>query len=173
MILRFPLFGYSLNVKYVIGFLFCAVLAFVAFSTRPALAEAAAQCSQKENIFERLLCFADAAEAAENPDLCRAAADDGVKWQCLAIYAERKDLPALCHEIPAEDEEGQGLRDVCLSDIAAKRGAADLCAEIVTPGLRDSCYVKAMPENPASAYCGKIEDPGLKSLCTGEPVTIP
>jgi hypothetical protein len=137
----------------------------------PAETEADA-CLAETQVIEQLLCLADIAKRAADPEPCLRAAHEGVRWQCVAILAEHLKDAGLCRTIPRTDEEYQGLYDICLSDIAEVRQDPALCTEIETQGLRDSCYLKVVQRGASSELCARIVDPGLKSACTGEPVYL-
>lgn len=129
-------------------------------------------CLDEDNAYNRLMCLVDLGETKDGSGPCMAAEDPGIRWQCVAIVAERIDRPGLCGEIPVDMEDGRELRDVCLSDIAEARADGALCADIETPGLRDSCYLKVVRAGADAALCEEIGDAALKSACTGEPVTM-
>jgi hypothetical protein len=95
-----------------------------------------------------------------------------VRYQCYAIYAERRSNPDVCEEIPPKSADYIGLRDVCISDVAEKVGDFTLCEKVQTQGLRDSCYLKIFNKTGDTSLCEKIQDNGLKSGCTGKPVDI-
>ena len=129
-------------------------------------------CLGEGNAYDQLMCLVDLGEAERASAPCMAAANPGVRWQCVAIVAERIDDSGLCAEIPVDIPDGQELRDVCLSDIAEARASGALCADIATPGLKDSCYLGAVRAGADATLCGEIADAALKSACTGEPVTV-
>lgn len=136
-------------------------------------AEESELCSEfKADLVGQITCFSAAAAERDDLTVCDQAFHEGVQYQCYALFAERRDNPEACEKIPTDTEEMQGLRDVCLSDVAANREDPELCATIVTPGLRDSCYAKVAERTGDLAICEQIEDPVLKSGCTGEPYYI-
>lgn len=134
--------------------------------------EGADSCLDREQLIERLLCLSDVAKRAGEVEPCLRAEDAGVRWQCVAILAEHQKDAALCRTIPLENDVYQGLRDVCLSDVAEARHESGLCDEIGTQGLRDSCYLKLVKEGASEELCARIVDRGLKSACTGKPVYV-
>ncbi len=131
-----------------------------------------AQCENLENLFKQIDCYATAAIEDADPSVCELASNEGVKYQCYAVVAERLGSVELCDQIPVTSPDHQQLRDVCVSDVAKKTLDDLLCDEIQTVGLRDSCYVKIGQETKNTALCAKIQDPGLRSLCSGDPVVV-
>lgn len=129
-------------------------------------------CSDLENPVDRILCFADRATDESDARRCDDASSDAVRFQCYAVYAERVEDVAPCRDIPGGTEDLQGLRDVCIGDVAGVAGRAELCEEIVTAGLRDSCYLAVFRTTGDGELCGRIEDPGLRSACTDEPAYV-
>jgi hypothetical protein len=129
-------------------------------------------CASRKNLFEQISCYAAAAEASNDIAPCDQATDEGVRYQCYAIFAEYSSSPGVCSKIPATTEEHRSLVDICLSDVAKKERNPNLCEKIVTPGLRDSCYLKLAIVVGDPALCAKIRDPGLKSTCSGKPVAV-
>ncbi|MGH2446847.1 MAG: hypothetical protein ACRDGD_12540 [Candidatus Limnocylindria bacterium] len=138
----------------------------------PAPPADARACSEPEGVIDRIVCQADAAVAADNLSVCDETDEDAVRYQCMAIFAERMGEPDACRGIPDTIDDGQELRDVCFADVAPVLMDAELCEEVVTPGLRDSCYLNVFNVTGDESLCAEMDDPGLKSLCTGEPVII-
>lgn len=145
------------------------LLAASAASGGPAAADQADQCLEQEQVVERLLCLVDAAKRAGDVEVCQRAEHEGVRWQCVAIFAEYRRDASLCRTIPRGNQDYRELFDVCLSDVAEARGEPELCGEIGTDGLRDSCYLKLVRAGASAVLCARIRDPGLKSACAGEP----
>ena len=129
-------------------------------------------CGKKENIFDQILCYATLATKHDNVSICKAASHEGVRYQCYAIYAERRSNPDVCEEIPSKSAGHKTLRDACISDVAKKIGDFTLCEKVQTQGLRDSCYWGIAKTTGDTSLCEKIQDNGLKSGCTGKPVGI-
>jgi hypothetical protein len=129
-------------------------------------------CGKKKNLIDQLLCYAALATKLDDVSICDAASHEGVRYQCYAIYAERRSKPDVCEAIPSKSAELKGLRDVCISDVAKKAGDFTLCAKIETQGLRDSCYLGVAKKTGDTSICEKIQDKGLKSGCTGKPVYV-
>jgi hypothetical protein len=129
-------------------------------------------CGKKGNLIDQMLCYAALATKHEDVSICNAASHEGMRYQCYAIYAERRSNPDVCEEIPPKSADYIGLRDVCISDVAEKVGDFTLCEEVQTQGLRDSCYWKIAKKTGDTSLCEKIQDKVLKSGCTGKPVYI-
>jgi hypothetical protein len=129
-------------------------------------------CASRKNLFKQISCYAAAAEASNDIAPCDQATDEGVRYQCYAIFAEHSSSPEVCSMIPVTTEEHRSLIDICLSDVAKKARNPSLCEKIVTPGLRDSCYLKLAIVAGDPALCAKIRDAGLKSTCSGKPVVV-
>jgi hypothetical protein len=129
-------------------------------------------CASRKDPFEQISCYAAAAKAANDIAPCDRATNEGVRYQCYAIFAEFSTSPDVCHTIPTTTPEHRSLVDVCISDVAKKARKPSLCEEIATPGIRDSCYLKLAREVGEPALCAKIRDAGLKSICTGKPVIV-
>jgi hypothetical protein len=130
------------------------------------------KCAPYKNPFDRISCYAAAAKEINDLAPCDNASQEGVRYQCYAIFAEYSASPEVCHKIPQNTDEHLSLIDACLSDVAMKVRNPGLCESIKTPGLRDSCYLKLAMELGEGALCAKIQDVGLKSACTGEPVIV-
>jgi hypothetical protein len=129
-------------------------------------------CEKKENLLDQILCFAALATKHDDFLICNAASHEGVKYQCFAIYAERRSNPDVCEEIPPKSSEHKDLRDSCISDVAKQNGDFTLCEKVQAQGLRDSCYWGIAKQTGDTSLCEKIQDSGLKSGCTGKPVYI-
>ena len=129
-------------------------------------------CGKKKNLIDQLLCYAALATKLDDVSICDAASQEGVRYQCYAIYAERRFKPDVCEAIPSKSAELKDLRDVCISDVAKKAGDFTLCEKIETQGLRDSCYWGVAKKTGDTSICEKIQDKGLKSTCTGKPVYV-
>ena len=129
-------------------------------------------CGKKKNLIDQLLCYAALATKLDDVSICNAASQEGVRYQCYAIYAERRFKPDVCEAIPSKSAELKDLRDVCISDVAKKAGDFTLCEKIETQGLRDSCYLGVAKKTGNTSICEKIQDKGLKSGCTGKPVYV-
>lgn len=129
-------------------------------------------CGKKKNLIDQILCYAALATKLDDVSVCDAASHDGVRYQCYAIYAERRSKPDVCEAIPLKSAELKGLRDVCISDVAKKAGDFTLCEKIKTQGLQDSCYLGVAKNTGDTSICEKIKDKGLKSGCTGTPVYV-
>jgi len=130
------------------------------------------KCSSYKNPFEQISCYATAAKEINGLAPCDYASQEGVRYQCYAIFAEYSASPEVCHKIPPKTDEHRSLIDACLSDVAMKVRKPDLCESIETPGLRDSCYLRLAKKLGEGPLCAKIRDAGLKSACTGEPVIV-
>lgn len=141
-------------------------------ASEPPPRETVTPCRNVENVFERIVCFADRAEEAGVVEPCDRAANEGVRYQCYAVYAERAADVNVCRSIPAETQDEKDLRDACVSDVAKVTGQGELCDEIEAPGLRDSCYLGVFRETGDVSLCDQIEDPVLASACTGEPDNV-
>lgn len=133
---------------------------------------ARASCSTVDNVIDRILCFADQAEAAGTVAPCDAASSEGVRLQCYAVYAERAEAVEPCHRIPTDSKTGRDLRDACISGVAKATKRPDLCEEIVSFGLRDSCWLGIFQKTGDPALCNRIEDAGLRTICKGQPVYV-
>lgn len=129
-------------------------------------------CGKKENLFDQILCYAALATKHDDFSICNAASHEGVRYQCYAIYAERRSNPDICEEIPPKSADHKALRDACISDVAKKIGDFTLCEKVQTQGLQDSCYWGIAKKTGDTSLCEKIQDNGLKSGCTGKPVDI-
>lgn len=141
-------------------------------ASEPPPRETVTPCGDVENVFERIVCFADRAEEAESVEPCDRAANEGVRYQCYAVFAERVGDVDVCHSIPAESQDEKDLRDACVSDVAKVTGQGELCDEIEAPGLRDSCYLGVFRETGDVSLCDQIEDPVLASACTEAPHNV-
>ncbi len=95
-----------------------------------------------------------------------------MRYQCYAIFAERKDDLEACEAIPAEGEDLTTLHGVCISDIAVNRSDSELCARVEPEGIRDGCYLKVAEATDNRELCDKIVDRGLKSTCSGDTVWV-
>ncbi len=71
-------------------------------------------------------------------------------------------------EIPPKPEESRDLRDLCISDVVAKKGDPSLCENIRAQGFKDSCYYKIAKEKDAAALCEKIVAPPAQERVLGE-----
>jgi hypothetical protein len=138
----------------------------------PADARADAACEGLPGPIERIECYVDRATRAGHPKACQEAAEDGVRYQCLAILAGRLKDASLCDDIPPSSDETRALRDACLSDVAAVLEESALCERVLLAGLRDSCYLEIARATDDASLCNRIGDPGLNSLCTGEPIIV-
>lgn len=133
---------------------------------------AGVRCDTVSSPIGRITCLADAASESRELTICDRASQEGVRYQCYAVYAERRSDPDACFRIPDTEEDLVDLRDICLSDVAALVGRPELCQGVQAPGLRDSCYLKVHQSTGDTTLCQRIQDPGLKSTCTGEPVRV-
>ena len=129
-------------------------------------------CGKKKNLIDQTLCYAALATKHDDVSICNAASHEGVRYQCYAIYAERRSNPDVCEEIPSKSADHKGLRDACISDVAKKVGDFTLCEKVQTQGLRDSCYWGIAKKTGDTSLCEKIQDNRLKSGYTGKPVDI-
>jgi hypothetical protein len=129
-------------------------------------------CEENESLLGQTLCLSSLATKQDDFLICNAASHEGVKYQCYAIYAERRSTPDVCEEIPPTSTEHKDLRDSCISDVAKDNGDFILCEKVQSQGLRDSCYWGIAKQTGDTALCEKIHDNGLKSDCTGKPVYV-
>lgn len=140
------------------------VLSMVLLATWPEISHAqiydASRCRKLEAPANETLCLAKVAKDSETPSVCMLSRREGVRWQCLAIYAAHSGDGELCRSIPTTTAEHLRLRDLCLSDVALARESPALCKQIQAPGLRDSCYLKI-----ARSLCERINDKNVKSQC--------
>jgi hypothetical protein len=132
----------------------------------------AAACEGLPGPIERIECHVDRATRAGHPKACQEAAENGVRYQCLAILAGRLQDASLCDDIPPSSDETRALRDACLSDVAAVLEESALCERVLLAGVRDSCYLEIARTTDDASLCDRIGDPGLNSLCTGDPVVV-
>ena len=117
----------------------------------------------------QISCFIDAAQAADNPGLCDAAEDAAVRFNCIALYAERSGNAAPCARIEVSDNETQALRDACISGVAAANRDPALCQAAILPVMRDACYMTLVVQFDADpALCAKIRNEKLLAACTEE-----
>ena len=100
-------------------------------SDRPSTTEVASagQCEATENVIERIECYVEFATDNDDPSVCGQSTDEGVKYQCYAIVAERRDSVELCDVIPSRSQDHQELKDICISDVAKKILNALLCEQ--------------------------------------------
>ena len=129
--------------------------------------EGVGECELLESLIDKIICYVDLAKREESVEVCRLSDDSGVKYQCIAIYAEYAKDEGLCVEIPSDDGDMLGLRDVCYADVAKVKENALICEEVVTIGLKDGCYYKVSGETGDKSLCEKIVDEGLRGGCVG------
>jgi hypothetical protein len=157
------------------GIMLFAALALLVW-VLPARVEALngpAACLEDRDHFEQITCLSELAVAKEDVSICDAATNEGLRYQCYAMVAEKlRDLD-ICGKIPgdAAGETGQ-LRDLCVSDVAVNLKDYKLCEGIETPGFRDGCYLQIYQQTDDMSLCEMIQDPGMKSLCTGKPYSV-
>ncbi len=130
-----------------------------------ASAGAVTDCESLAGPIEQIECYVDHATRTGDPEICREASHEGLRYQCFAVVAEKRKDAALCDTIPLSSDEHLALRDVCLSDVAATLEDAALCERIETAGLRDSCYFKIARATDDPSLCNRIVDLGLRSGC--------
>lgn len=130
------------------------------------------ECAVETSPIGQLTCYAAAAKATNATVPCDHAANEGVRYQCYAMFAEYAESPGVCHSIPATTAEHRSLADACLSDVARKARKPGICEYISAPGLRDSCYLKLALDLDDAALCAKVRDAGLNSTCSGKPVIV-
>jgi CRISPR/Cas system CSM-associated protein Csm5 (group 7 of RAMP superfamily) len=131
-----------------------------------------AQCTNETDIFKKISCLVSLAKKYKNVDICDKTTNEGVRFQCYAIYAEHSKDWEVCKLIPNKNAEYQSLISGCISDVASVLENYELCENIQTTGIKDSCYLKIFRKTKNYKLCEKIKDPGLKSACTGKPVFI-
>jgi len=117
------------------------------------------------DLLSQVGCFADLAVESGDLGPCDGAAHEGVRYQCYAVVAERRDDPRTCQQIPSTTAEHLSLKDLCLSDIAKSRLDPELCGAVETVGFRDGCYFKVAEGIPDRELCSGISEEGLKRLC--------
>ena len=163
---------------FILLFLFCFMSLIISTyvsaeeSSNADMALGITACGKKENLIDQILCYAAHATKFDDVSICNAASHEGVRYQCYAIYAERRSNPDVCEEIPSKLADHKALRDACISDAAKKIGDFTLCEKVQNQGLRDSCYWGVAKKTGDLSLCEKIQDNGLKSGCTGKPVDI-
>ncbi len=131
-----------------------------------------APCNDKKDVFKQLSCFVSSAVEMNSAEICTPADHEGVRLQCYAIYAEKKNDPDICELITASSNEHIELRSLCLSDVAVKRADDAMCDRVQTDGIRDGCYLKIFNKTNNAELCSRIIDPGIFSLCSGKPVYV-
>lgn len=131
--------------------------------------DVASRCNAEATQPAQISCFIDAAQAADNPGLCDAAEDAAVRFNCIALYAERSGNAAPCARIEVSDNETQALRDACISGVAAANRDPALCQAAILPVMRDACYMTLVVQFDADpALCAKIRNEKLLAACTEE-----
>jgi hypothetical protein len=117
-------------------------------------------------LIEQVACYADLAVGTGNLEACEQAGHEGVRYQCLAVFAERTEDPIPCRQIPETTEEHLELKDLCLSDVTKARMDPALCEEISVPGFRDGCFFGVAQGIPDPNLCARITDEGLRNQCS-------
>jgi hypothetical protein len=129
-----------------------------------ALPEAA--CDEAVASPAQIECFLKAAEAALDAGVCTAAAEPAVRFNCLALYAERSGDPAACALVDADLGDRQALQDACVAGVAVAQGNLELCETAELSVLRDACMMTLITEHDLDrALCERITDATLKSVC--------
>ena len=132
----------------------------------------ARDCQQIADLFDRTECYTDLAIEESDASICGDATHEGVRYQCYAIYAERQNDLEACEAIPTDSDEASVLHGACISDVAAIRSDAQLCARVEPESIRDGCYLKIAEATADRELCEKIVDRGLRSLCSGDTVWV-
>jgi hypothetical protein len=110
--------------------------------------------------------FLKAAEAATDAGICTAAAEPAVRFNCLALYAERSGDPAACALVDADLGDRQALQDACIAGVAVAQGNQELCETAELSVLRDACMMTLITEHDLDrALCERITEATLKSVC--------
>jgi len=122
---------------------------------------------------KQIACLAKAAIATDDPYLCLAAEAPGVRWRCVALYADQADDPALCDIVP--DSEGVPAsvsRDLCQVQLAISWRDPALCTGLTTPNLGDGCYLELVETGGDPALCARIANPDVRSVCAFDPEAV-
>ena len=125
------------------------------------------------NAYDELLCYVDLAVKLDEVNACDPLA--ALKYQCYAIFAERKQDERICEKIPGADsgiEDIQELKDLCFSDVAKVKKDAAICGKIATGTFRDGCYLQVSKLAGDVAVCEKIVAAETRNWCKGQPVYI-
>ena len=114
-------------------------------------------------------CLVRGAQAANDAGICETAAEPSVRFNCLALYAERTRDTAPCERVDSGAGQNRALRDSCIAGVAVARHEPALCERARDLRIRDGCYmmlVFAQPTDPA--LCAKIENVTLREACVEE-----
>lgn len=140
----------------------------IALSSLAAAAQtspAATDCNDAGIVTKQLSCFIDAAEDAGDPALCEAAGELAVRFNCLALYAERSADVAPCARI-AGGNETAALRGACVAGVALATRAPELCRGIGHATLRDTCLMTLVVQHEGDrALCAEIANAALRETC--------
>ena len=141
-------------------------LALLGPSSAAGQAPPEAACDEAVASPTQIGCFLKAAETASDARICTAAAEPGVRFNCLALYAERSGDPAACALIDADLGDRQALQDACIAGVAVAQGNLELCETAELGVLRDACMMTLITEHDLDrVLCERITEATLKSAC--------
>jgi hypothetical protein len=146
-----------------------------AIEPKPPLADeqGLAACLAKALPPQQIACFAKAAIAAGDPSVCIEAEAPGVRWPCVALYADRADDPSHCGILPASAGVPASVsRELCQVQLAITRRDATLCDGLTTPNLGDGCYLQFVETGGERALCQRIANPDVRSVCAFDPEAV-
>jgi hypothetical protein len=132
-----------------------------------------AACQGEAMAPKQIACLAKAAIAAGDPELCLEAEAPGVRWPCVALFADRADDPALCEILPeSEGVPASVSRDLCHVQLAISRRDPALCSGLTTPNLGDGCYLELVETGGDRSLCERIANPDVRSVCAFDPEEV-
>ena len=148
-----------------------AVLAFLSVSSGSLAAGPEVQaCLAQAWPAEQIACLGGEAIASDDPEVCLEAELPGVRWPCVAIYADYVGDPSLCGILPAsEDVPASVSQDLCRVQLAVTRRDPSLCEGLETPNLADGCFYQLVETGGDSALCERIANPEVKTVCALDP----
>ena len=122
---------------------------------------------------KQIACLAKAAISAGDPFLCLEADGPGVRWPCVALYADQANDPTICGILPeSEGVPASVSRDLCHVQLAVTRQDPSLCAGLTTPNLGDGCYLQLVETGGDPALCERIANPDVRSVCAFDPEAV-
>jgi hypothetical protein len=142
------------------------MLAVAVMAFYPVPSGAAEDCLAEPWPLRQRDCLVEQATVRRAPELCLRSEDPAVRWQCIAILADRARNMTLCELLPEEDLQVVGVsRDLCRSELAVSWHDPSLCRQLATPNMADACLMQLVRNGGDKSLCEEIEVEPIREAC--------